>query len=239
MCDDFASEFDSDDFGSNDFDSPAGDETNDAMFEEAARFADYAQWGAPSSKRAHAPHRLRQSEIRRIRRRAFIWKRKKIKVGYNTGDLLNKNVEIVYILLFNQAFKYINLVPEQTIGPRSRKKEGSVRAVEIGECTSFRTKDKFPYDTAVTIYYRTKRQIPIPFSAKSVRKRNFEEICNQLEALGFSHILRKPKRNIVAGWLKTEGAIDKVSINDNCSYKEGEPFPFDVQIIVEYDSRLF
>ena len=233
MCDDFDFGFDSDGLASVDNDGDV-----DERFEEAARFADYAQWDAPSSKKSKGLRKCSKSEVTRIRRRAFIWSRKKIKVGYCASDLVDESVDTVHTLLYNQAFKHINLVPEKTIGPHSRKKVGSVRAIEIDGCTNFQAKDKFPYDADVTIYYRAKKEFRMPFSAKSVRKRNYIEVCEELKALGFGNVQQEPKNNIVTGWLKTEGAIDKVYINGDSSFKEGCIYPFDAEIIVEYDSRL-
>ena len=39
--------------------------------------------------------------------------------------------------------------------------------------------------------------------------------------------------------MKTDGAIDKVYINGNASFKEGDTFQYDVEVVVEYYSPLF
>ncbi len=190
------------------------------------------------SAQSNGLKKLQESEVKKIRRKAFLWKHKNIKVGYCTEDLLDKNMETVYTLLYNQAFKHINCVPDKILGPNSAKKVGSVKKIEIGGCTSFLISDQFPYDTNVTIYYREKKEIKMPFSGKSLRKREYGEVCRKLETMGFSNIKRKPKRSIVTGLTKSDGLIDKVYINGNASFTEGEVFQYDVEVIVEYHSRL-
>ena len=234
---------DSDGDGKCDYGHDHDDDSRDRMFEDAAYQAAWMQWDSshtsPKATRSKGLQKLPDSEVKRIRRKAFIWKHKNIKVGYCTEDLIDKNVETVHILLHNQAFKRINCVPLKILGPYSRKQVGSVKSVEIDGCTSFLVSDLFPYDSNVTIYYRDKKEITVPFSGKSLRKREYSEVCDELESMGFSNVKQKPKRNIVAGLMRTDGAIDKVYINGNASFKEGEVFQYDAEVIVEYHSKLF
>lgn len=252
----FGSGGDDDDCGcddsSNDCDcschDSGADQSSSADFMEEAHWADYVSWGGPCT---HKKQNIKQekcstvlelrpsSELKRIRRWAFILKQKKIKVGYNSNDLLNKDIDVVYSALYNQAFKHIKKVPLKTIGAHSTKKANSVQFVKIGHCINFLSTHYFCYDEQITIYYRVNKEITIPFSSKSLKKRNYEEVCRELERLGFSNIKKVPKMNVVAGWLKTDGVIDRVYINGHDSFSVGNAFPYDVEIVVKYDSRRF
>lgn len=220
-----------------DYDDYGGDDDND--FDEMLRDAlkNEMPWGdSPKSK---GPWKHSEREVKKIRRRAYIWKHKNVKVGHNSEDLRDENVKTAYTLLYNQAFKYINCVPEKTLGPKSKNKVGSVKLVEIGDCSRFRASDKFPYDTEVTIYYRTKLEFELPFSANSVRGRNYVEVCSELESLGFTNVIRKPKKYMIAGLRKTDGAIDRVYIEGEKQFSEGTSYSYDTEIIVEYHSYAF
>lgn len=209
MSDDFGADFDcgNDDCSSAcdidiDNDCDCDHHSHEDSWEDMSDLIDFASDQAEREERAEARaakhsrklQKLPKSDVRRIRLWAFILRRKNIKVGYQTSDLLDKDVNIVYTLLYNQAFKHINMIPEKTIGPNSTEVVGSVTRIEMGNCFIFGKKDKFPYDIDVTIYYRAKKEFQMPFSSKAVRKRYFQEITDQLEALGFNNITLIPKK---------------------------------------------
>ena len=218
------------------------DDCIDRMFKNAARSAEDMQWHSHYEHKSSSPKGLLKrdkSELNRIRRRAFLWKHKKIRVGYDSEDLINKKVEKVNVFLYNQAFKNIRCVPLKIIDQYSVRKVGAVDYVDIDGVTRFNPSVMFPYDAPVTIYYLEKKEIEIPYSAKSLRNKNYSEIYYELVDMGFANVKCKGRRSILTGLRKNDGAIDKVCINGDFAYEEGTCFQYDAEIVIEYHTYLF
>ena len=76
-----------------------------------------------------------------------------------------------------------------------------------------------PYDTEIIITYHEKKEITIPFSERSLRNMNYVEAGDRLQELGFTEIYEKPIRDLVTGWVKKDGAVEKVTIDSVHPFK--------------------
>ena len=70
---------------------------------------------AYSSSATEAEEKLPDSELRKKRVKAFIFKRKRIEVGYDYTELLRKNFKIVVTVLHNEGFNNIKTIPVKDI----------------------------------------------------------------------------------------------------------------------------
>lgn len=84
------------------------------------------------------------------------------------------------------------------------------------------------------ITYHEKKEITIPFSERSLRNMNYVEAGDRLQELGFTEIYEKPIRDLVTGWVKKDGAVEKVTIDSVHPFKKNSVFSYDVEITIEY-----
>lgn len=253
MCDDNGGDFDC---GDSDCDTDCdtdndGDcdcdhhDSDDSLYESAIRDSWYHYYTpgpnqaarATSSNRAKAQDDLK-SRLRKKRIVAFLFKRKKVQVGFSSGNLLEQNATKAQQMLKEQAFTKIKLVPVLDIGPKSRTRAGKVKEVTIGNQSVFVKTDMFPYDAPITIYYHDKKEVTIPYSAKSLRKQNYQAVYEQLQELGFTNLYKCPKKDVVLGWLSKEGEVEEVCIAGNNRFKENTTYKFDVEILIRYHTSI-
>lgn len=62
---------------------------------------------------------------------------------------------------------------------------------------------------------------------------NYVGVINRLGELGFTNIKEKPMYDIVLGWTE-EGEVDSVTINGSDSYRRGDIFAKDTEVVVSY-----
>lgn len=184
----------------------------------------------------------KEKELKRKQRKkrimAFLFKGKRIKVGLDCGGLLEQDAGKVEQLLKEQAFTQITLVPILDVGPTSVVKAGTVKEISIDDQKMFLETDMFPYDAQIVIYVHDKKEITVPFSGKSLRKKNYLEVYDQLQALGFTKIHKYPMRDVIVGWIKKKGTVESVSINGNDRFKENTTYKFDAEITIHYHSPI-
>lgn len=179
-------------------------------------------------------NKIPDSELRKQRIKAFLFKRKKVQIGFNYFDLLGKDVDDVQTALHNRAFKNIKVVPVKDICEGSPYRVGDVAKIEIGGVSRFEASDTLPYDTDIIIAYHEKKEITIPFSARSFHKHNYVEVGDRLQELGFTEIYERPIEDLVTGWIKKNGSVERVIIDGNDAFKKNSVYTYDVKIVIEY-----
>lgn len=98
--------------------------------------------------------------------------------------------------------------------------------------STFSNQETAPYDAEIIITYHDKREILLPFSAKSLRKADHREIKQQLIDLGFTNVLEQPIKDLTTSWVKKYGSVEVVKFNNSSEYKKGTIFQFDVPIAI-------
>lgn len=94
--------------------------------------------------------------------------------------------------------------------------------------------DLIPYDAEIIITYHVKRRIMIPFSYNTLKKMNYVKAGEELAKLGFTEIIEYPIRDLVTGWVKKDGTIEKITIGSICPFKKNYVFEYDTKIEIEY-----
>lgn len=175
-----------------------------------------------------------ESELRKKRVKAFFFKRKRIAVGYDSSDLLRRNIDDVATLLYNQAFNNIKRVPLKDIYVNSPYSIGQIEGIVINGNSCFRKYDLVPYDAEIVITYHVKREITLPFSEKALRKMNYVTAGDKLQELGFTKIYERAIRDLVTGWITKDGAVEKITIGNVYPFKKNSTFTYDTEILIEY-----
>ena len=175
-----------------------------------------------------------RNELRKKRVKAFLFKGKKIAVPCDYEDLIGRNASYVASTFSDSAFSDIKTIPIKDIYKGSTYKVGQVEQIVIGGSSYFRKGDFIPYDAEIIITYHEKKEITIPFSERSLRKMNYVEAGERLQESGFTEIYEKPIRDLVTGWVKKDGTVEKVTIGGLNPFKKNSIFPYDVEIVIEY-----
>ena len=189
---------------------------------------------SPAPPRLKKEKKLPDSDLRKQRIKAFLFKRKKIQIKLSYVDLLGRNVDDVETLLLNQAFVNIIKVPIKDIYVGSPYYVGQVEQVAIQGNSYFNKGDLIPYDAEIVVTYHVKREIIIPFSERSLRKLNYIVAGDKLQDLGFTEIYERPIRDLVTGWVTKDGSVEKVTIGDTYPFKKNSVFTYDTRITIEY-----
>lgn len=197
--------------------------------EDAAREAEAERIRKEKTKERRAKNALR---IKRAI--AFVFNRKKIRIHYNCDDLTGKNVSFVVSALINNAFSNVRTAAIRDVYKDSVYRVGQVEQVVVGSSSFFWKDDLIPYDSEIIITYHDKLEITIPFSERSVRKNNYAVAYDMLQKLGFTEIHVKPIPDLTTGWLKKDGAIEKIVIGGMQSFAKNSVFPYDITITIEY-----
>ena len=79
-----------------------------------------------------------------------------------------------------------------------------------------------------------KREITIPFSAKSLKRKSFVDAGMQLHNLGFTEIYEKPIRDLTTGWITKDGSVEAVTAKGIGNFKKNSVLTYDNEIIIEY-----
>lgn len=172
--------------------------------------------------------------MRKQRVKAFFFKRKKIRMKYDYSDLLGKDVDEVETLLYNQAFNNMKKIPVQDIYVGSPYRVGQVEQVTIQGSAYFREGDQIPYDTEIVVTYHVKREIAIPFNEKALRKMNYIDVGDKFLELGFTEVYMRPIYDLVTGWVKKDGSVEKVTVGDMYPFRKNSTFTYDTKITIEY-----
>lgn len=173
-----------------------------------------------------------KSYLRRKRILAFFSSQKRISIGYSSSELEKKNFNDVKMLLYNRAFKNIRFICIKDVYLDSHYQEHEVEKVSIDGQSAFSNQETAPYDAEIIITYHDKREILLPFSAKSLRKADHREIKQKLIDLGFTNVLEQPIKDLTTGWVKKYGSVEVVKFNNSREYKKGAIFQYDVPITI-------
>lgn len=196
------------------------------------------QSSSPSSESKSSPkwQKLPKNELWLQRLKAFFFKRKKIVIGYDCNDLLQKDIEEVHIALYNKGFSNIKIVSVKDIYVGSPYKEGEVAQIVIGGSSFFEASDRIAYDAEVIITYHEKKEITISFSAHSLFNKNHVEVVNFLHNLGFTEICEHPLEDLMIGWIKRDGSVQSITVATGGTLQKNTAYKYDVKITIDYHS---
>lgn len=181
-----------------------------------------------------AEERKTKNELKKKRRKALLFKGKRIEIPYDYEDLIGRSKSFVADTFTKGAFTNIKVVPIKDIYTGSKYTVGQVEQIEIDGSTSFSAGDLISYDAEIVITYHDKREIVIPFSERFCRKLGYITVGDKLQELGFTEVYERPISDLVTGWIKKDGAVEKVTIGDGSPFKKNSAFPYDTKIVIEY-----
>ena len=191
--------------------------------------------GKPTEK-LHKAALYPKKSLQKIRTKAFFFKFKKIQIGYDCTALLYEDIGAVYAALYNKAFSNIKKIPIKDIYIGSPYQEGEVKEVIVNGNALFGKEDMIPYDAEIIITYHEKREITLPFHARTLKKRNHGVVAELFRELGFTEIKEIPLKDLTTGWIAKNGSVTKVTIAGDDSFKRNSVHKYDVKVEIRYHS---
>lgn len=177
-----------------------------------------------------------KNALRKKRIKAFLFKGKKIEIPCDCDEIAHKDISSVTNLFEQSAFSNIIKIPIKDIDDNSSYTEGEVEQVVIDGKMYFKSSDLIPYDTEIIITYHLKKEIAMPYSARSLRNKNYGVVTDELYELGFTQVYVHAIKDLTTGWIKKDGAIESIAIGnpDNRDFKKKSVYPYDIKIYIEY-----
>lgn len=76
----------------------------------------------------------------------------------------------------------------------------------------------------------------MPASSSAYLGEHFEIAVEELESAGFTNVQTKALGDLITGWLKDDGEVEKIRIDGSNSFSKGAWFPADTKILITYHS---
>lgn len=171
---------------------------------------------------------------RKKRLKAFFFHRKKIELDVSSEYFIGKKYQDVINILENNGFNYVKSIALKDIYTNSIYKTEEVEKVLINKKSMCQQGEMISYDAPIDVIYHLKKEIIIPFSARQVKKRYYEEVVKEFYELGFTTINVYPIKDLRFGWLTKDGSVEKLTINDQEKFKKGQSFVYDVVLNIFY-----
>ena len=159
---------------------------------------------------------------------------KRIRVECDGQKLIGNDVEYVAKCIRNMGFKKIKCKAIKDIYLNAEKYIGEVEQIIVQGSGEFKIGDMVKYDADIVILYHEKKEILIPFSTKSIKKLMHKEVIANLRELGFTNIYEERIEDLITGWVKQDGTIEKVEIAGDCSFKKNAMYKYDEKIVIYY-----
>ena len=91
----------------------------------------------------------------------------------------------------------------------------------------------------MSFYYEQKsmpneNEIKIPVDVKTFKGEDYQQVIQELEDIGFENVESITIKDLVTGWITRDGEVEKVSINGDTEFEEGDIFPKNATVVVTY-----
>lgn len=147
-------------------------------------------------------------------------KHSKIALLYDWTDLKNECLSSVISLLQNNGFINIKSIPINDIGHDSDITPFQVEQILINGSAYFNVGDIFKENVEILITYHKKKEINMPYAAGYFQYKNYIEVGDIFESLGFSEIYENSIEDLKVGFIVKDGSVENVSIGGNDNFKK-------------------
>lgn len=168
---------------------------------------------------------------------------KNLPVEVIVKKMLGKNVTDIEAKLLTMGFMNIETVRNTEA---VKVKEGNVISIRINSSTedgwykrsSEVVIEYFEAKTEEEIALEHLGEIKIGESQKYFLGRNYEEVKEELEGLGFKNFMIKEMAMSKIGWGEKENSVAKIIIDDKCQFNKNSWFPEEAEVTIYYYVRV-
>lgn len=149
-------------------------------------------------------------------------------------DLINEDYKDI-LNLFNQS-GFSNILCEELadLDYNDLSNKNKVSSVLIGNNDAFNQYDQYSFDTTIIIFYHSAKNVNLPFSSDNIKGENYKALAKELSNAGFGNIEYNPEADLIKGWIKKDGSIEKITINGEDTFTTSKKYPIDSKIIITY-----
>mgnify|MGYP003367409787 FL=1 len=157
--------------------------------------------------------------------------------------MLGKNVTDIETKFLTMGFMNIETVRNTEA---IKAKEGNVISIMVNGSTedgwykrsSEVVIEYFEAKTEEEIALEHPGEIKVGESQKYFLGRNYEEVKEELEGLGFKNFMIKEMAMSKIGWGEKENSVAKIIIDDKCQFKKNSWFPEEAEVTIYYYVRV-
>ena len=158
-----------------------------------------------------------------------------ISVAHNATDFCGEHIYLVISILKQAGFVNIKSIAIEDVDNRTHHYVYEVEKVSIAGDSAFHAGHIVPHNAEVIIHYHSKRRIMMPISERKCRRKNYLEIGEYLQELGFSEVYECKIKDLVFGLLTKDGSVENVFIGDGeTPIVQGKAYYYDTKIIICY-----
>jgi len=167
----------------------------------------------------------------------------KLPVEVSLKKLIGKNAEDIQVKLLTMGFTDIEAIRNTEA---TKVKEGNIISILINDSSEdgwYKRNDKvkieyFEAKTDEEIALEHPDEIKIGENQKHFLGKNYQEVKEELETLGFTHFIIKEMAMSKAGWGEKEDCVAKISINSQAQFNKDTWFPEESEVTIYYFVRI-
>lgn len=156
---------------------------------------------------------------------------------YDSIALVGEHLYPVVSFLKSNGFCNIKSIPAKDIGRDGKNFQFEVEQIVINGSSFFEEGDIFSENSEVIIIYHEKQEIVMPFSGCHFINRDYIDVENELWSLGFSEICEYAIRDLITGWLRRDGSVEKVTIAGK-EVQRNAVYKYDDKLAIYYHTYL-
>jgi hypothetical protein len=162
--------------------------------------------------------------------------REAVTVPFGADDFIDEHLYPVFSIFKRAGFTNIQSYSIKDIDQYNVGFSYQVEKVEIDGDSNFKQGTAFPKNAPISITYREKKEIEMPYSARDLKRQNYTLVANKLKDLGFTEVCGLKINDLKLGWIIEEGSVEDVCIDEGRYYpiKKKSMYPYDQKIVISY-----
>ena len=164
--------------------------------------------------------------------------KKLISVNHSAESLIGESYEDVVKQLDEAGFSWIMTNEIKDLDITEISNDYLVTDVKIGWSDSFKENSKLPSNFPIEITYHSLKTISAPMTSKEAKSKNYTEVKKAFTDAGFVNVTTSIKYDIITGWLKDDGEVESVTINNDKKFDTFDEFRLDSNIVITYHTYL-
>lgn len=222
----------------NDYDDDDDDDGDDDDDDENENNIDDtqedAEWGNSPCEVVYPNNSNKTQHLPILKKFWYHLIRKKFEPGVPSYECTGENFKEVVSWFLNSGFRQVYTVPIEELTMKEIEHEGLVKSVSINGCTSFDANSMFPFNSKIIVSYYALGKATPPFASSRAKGKNYMDVIAAFHSAGFCYIETRVIYDLVFGWLKKDGSVEQISINDCTKYETSTFFRLDAKIIIAY-----
>lgn len=169
-------------------------------------------------------------------KRTNIFTKNHVLLNHDSTEFQGEHLYPTISFLKNNGFCNIKSIPIKDVGKNSSHFLYEVEKVKINNKNTFHKNELFFNYSEILIYYHDILKLYIPHKNTYYKGKNYIDIKNDLEDLGFSNIETYALRDLKLGILKKPGSIVDVLVSGKSPYTIKTPYEYTTKIVIKYHS---